>query len=229
MTEYGGHRILEAMHQAVNYTAEISRLIETSRPLSATRILEFGAGDGVFVRKMLANGLTIDCVEPDTGLQRELAPISGKVFADITLVDSGSYDFIYTVNVVEHIAELDGSLREMHRVLNPQGTLFVFTPAFRVLWTSLDDEVGHVTRFTRRTLSSALTSTGFIVSHVQYFDALGFPAALGVRLMERLNLFRYNSKNVGFYDRHLFPTSRAMDAMFHRVLGKNVVAVAKKP
>jgi hypothetical protein len=63
---------------------------------------------------------------------------------------------------------------------------------------------------------------------MKYFDSLGFLAALGVRLLEQANLFKYGSGSVGFYDRCLFPVSRKLDRLFKGVIGKNLVAVARR-
>jgi hypothetical protein len=42
---------------------------------------------------------------------------------------------------------------------------------------------------------------------MRYFDSLGFLATLGVCLLEQVNLFKYGSGSVGFYDRYIsFPS-----------------------
>ena len=83
-----------------------------------------------------------------------------------------SFPYIYTINVLEHLADIKGSLLEIHRVLQPGGTLFVFVPAFNFLWTSLDDEVGHVQRFTTRSLADAIRKAGFVIQTARYFNWL---------------------------------------------------------
>jgi hypothetical protein len=106
--------------------------------------------------------------------------------------------------------------------------LFVFVPAHEILWTSLDDEVEHVRRFDRHTLRAALERAGFHIEHLKYFDFLGFPAALGVRVLEQINLFKYGGSSVGFYDRYIFPISQQMDRIFKGAIGKNLVAIARR-
>ena len=117
---------------------------------------------------------------------------------------------------------------ELRRTLRKDGTLFVFVPAFRMLWTSLDDETKHITRFTRNTLLSALRGGGFEVTRMEYFDTLGFPACLAVRFMEALNVFRYEANSVRFYDRCVFPISHKLDGVFRHLLGKNLIAFARR-
>jgi SAM-dependent methyltransferase len=226
--EYTGRRILEVMHGAVRYTQSILDLVEKAWPPGAVNVLEFGAGDGAFVRKFRAKGADVDCVEIDQELRRSLQTLGGRVFVSTRGIADESYDFIYSINVLEHIPDLIVEAAELRRVLRPGGTLFVFVPAFPILWTSLDTEVGHVTRFTRASLMQALGLAGFRMSRVAYFDSLGFPAALTVRLLEKMGLFSYSDRTVEFYDGRILPLSRALDGLFHQLFGKNLVAVAHR-
>jgi SAM-dependent methyltransferase len=226
--DYTGRRILEAMHQAVRYTKAVADEIAKACPPDAKAILEFGAGDGAFLRQFRAAGKNVDGVEIDRDLRLGLAGQGACIFANIREVESNSYDYIYSVNVLEHIPDLVAEIAELKRVLRPGGVLFVFVPAFRILWTSLDTEVGHVTRFTRGSLNSALRAGGLRVTGMSYFDSLGFPAALAVRMLETLNLFSYGGGTVGFYDRYAFPLSRALDIALSGILGKNLIARARR-
>ena len=63
---------------------------------------------------------------------------------------------------------------------------------------------------------------------MEYFDSLGFPAALSVRLLEKFGLFSYNDNTVGLYDRWIFPVSRQADRAFRKLFGKNVLAMAER-
>jgi len=226
--DYTGRRILEVMHEAVNYTATIAGLVERAWPPAAESAVEFGAGDGAFARKFRSGGRRVECVELDDRLRAGLGADGFAVHANIRELADESCSFIYSVNVLEHIPDLDAELRALHRVLRKGGTFFVFVPAFRMLWTSLDTEVGHVTRFTRGSLSAALRRAGFEIDRLGYFDSLGFPAALAVRLMERMGMFSYGGGAVKLYDRYIFPVSRMMDAGLSPLLGKNLIATARK-
>src|SRR5262245_13503769 len=191
MNDYQGHRILEAMRSAPRYADAVFRQICSIAPPAGSALLDFGAGDGIFLEKFVVNGYRVDCVEPDVGLQRALSTLSGKVYPDIFSVPSSSYDFVYSVNVIEHITVVDKTLVEIRRVMRRGALIFVFVPAFNLLWTNLDHEVGHVQRFTRKTLNRALSLAGFEDIKFRFFDSLGFPAALTVRFLEKFGLFHY--------------------------------------
>jgi len=225
--EYEGHRFLEAMRSAPHYAEAIYRLIRSVAPATGP-ILDFGAGDGHFAEFFLRDGIGIECIEPDT---RNMAALSGmglKVKASLAEAGDNQFSFAYTINVLEHLHDVTVHARELHRVLQRDGRLFVFVPAFNLLWTSLDDEVAHVQRFTRRSLREVLQQAGFQVETLRYFDSAGFPAALAVKALERLGLFRYSPTTVGFYDRAILPISLAGDRFLSSVAGKNVIAIARK-
>ena len=101
----------------------------------------------------------------------------------------------------------------------------MFVPAFNA--TTLDDEVGHVQRFTKATLKIALLQGGFSPHRLHYFDCLGFPAALAIKLLERIGLFQYSGGTIGLYDRYVFPVSKELDRLLSPIIGKNVIAVAR--
>jgi SAM-dependent methyltransferase len=227
--DYAGHRILEAMRSAPRYADAVYSEIRAVAPLRGAAMLDFGAGDGVFFEKFANDGYAVDSVEPDPNLRLLLRRRCALVFEDVSAVPSDGYDFLYTVNVLEHIAALDDVMIQLRRVLRAGGLMFVFVPAFNVLWTSLDDEVDHVQRFTRKTLGGALNNAGFEILNLRYFDCLGFPAALMVRALEMKKLFRYSSKSVGFYDSFIFPMSRGLDRLTLGFFGKNLIALVRRP
>jgi SAM-dependent methyltransferase len=225
---YAGGRILEAMRAGLRYGEAIFTELRDAVPDDACTILDFGAGAGFFLKKFHAIGTAVDAVEQDEEFQAMLRPLAGKVWSDIRHVPKESFDFAYTVNVLEHILELDEACAHLARVLKPNRKLFIFVPAHKVLWTSLDNEVQHVCRFSRRSLRLALENAGFRIEDLRYFDSLGFPAALTVRILEKVHLFRYGSGSVGFYDRYVFPLSRRLDRLFEGAIGKNLIAIASR-
>ena len=112
--------------------------------------------------------------------------------------------------------------------LAPGGRLFIYVPAFPVLFTSMDAKVGHVRRYTRATLHASLTNAGFAIRTLRYADSLGFPATLAFKLFDN-GRGDVNRAMLRFYDRLAFPLSRALDALTHRWFGKNLLALAVKP
>jgi putative flippase GtrA/SAM-dependent methyltransferase len=225
---YAGVRILEVMHSAPRYADAVYAHARAAYTSAEGPILDFGAGDGAFVRRFLRDGTAVDCVEPDAANQSTLRALVPLVAPDIGTLEADHYAFVYTINVLEHLHDLDHYLAELYRVLRKGGRLFVFVPAFHVLWTSLDDEVEHIQRFTRQSLTANLENARFVIEASRYFDSAGFFAALTIRVLEKIGLFRYSSGTVSFYDWAILPVSLFGDCVLSRVVGKNVFAVARK-
>ncbi|MBX9775402.1 MAG: class I SAM-dependent methyltransferase [Xanthobacteraceae bacterium] len=192
-------------------------------------ILDFGAGDGVFAERFLVNDLPVDCVEPDPALRAMLAKTAKDVYTNIADVPIDHYDLVYSINVLEHIQNVENALDGIRRSMRSGAVFFVLVPAFPVLWTSLDDEVGHVQRFTRATLERCLASAGFQTIDIRYFDSIGFAAALSVRILEKVGLFQYSNNSVSIYDRYLVRPSLTIDRLTSRWFGKNLIATVRKP
>jgi SAM-dependent methyltransferase len=226
---YRGHRILDAMRSAPTYADAIFNLVNRAREDCDAPFLELGAGQGLWCKKFLLKGEAVDCVEPDLLFQAYLRTLGLFVFNDISEVADESYGFIFSINVIEHIDDIDRCAEQLLRALKPGGRLFIFTPAFNCLWTSLDTEVGHVRRFSAKEIKTVFCRIGFEVERLHYFDSLGVAALLGVRLAECVGVFKYTSNSIGFYDGICFPISQLLDHVLSFFIGKNIAAILVKP
>jgi ubiquinone/menaquinone biosynthesis C-methylase UbiE len=106
-------------------------------------VLEVGVGQGTHAqllalhcRSFTGIDLTSHAVEM-TGQRLQLFNIQGKVLqmdAEHMAFEDNSYDFVWSWGVIHHSADTRRILREMHRVLKPQGrcTVMVY---YRSWWT----------------------------------------------------------------------------------------------
>lgn len=102
------------------------------------RVLELGGGNGFQALLIDARGCqvsSIDVAPPSHRIQ--YFPVQGYDGRAIPY-PSDEFDLIFSSNVLEHIDDLDATLRESLRVLKPDGVAIHIlpTPAWR-LWTSL--------------------------------------------------------------------------------------------
>lgn len=93
----------------------------------------------------------------------------------------GSLSALVSMDVVEHIADEDAVLREYERVLAPGGVMLLQVPAYQWLWSSHDELVGHVRRYTASRLERAVRRAGFTVERLTYFHAWLLPLAALIR------------------------------------------------
>jgi SAM-dependent methyltransferase len=221
---YSGADNLEVMAEAENYNRYLLRTVQTHAPAGA-RILDFGAGGGQFAVPLAQLGLNLTALEPDEGLRRKIADRGVAAVASPEQLPDASFQYIYTLNVLEHIGDDVAALRQLHAKLTPGGRLLVYVPAFPVLYTSMDAKVGHVRRYTRRTLVAAIQAAGFALDRVAYVDSLGFWATLAFKAVgDRSG--DINRRALRLYDRVIFPLSRLLDALTHRWFGKNLLLIA---
>ncbi|MGC2425172.1 MAG: class I SAM-dependent methyltransferase [Nitrospirota bacterium] len=194
----------------------------------ALKALDFGAGIGTFSAALREKGLSITCVEPDSELRQRLESLNFESHADIRDVPENSFDYIYSLNVLEHIEDDLDALKNLYSRLRPGSRIFLYVPAFQCLYSSMDKKVGHFRRYDRRGIKAALESCGFVKIRTRYADSLGFVVTILYKLFgnKRGDL---NIKTIKLYDTVFFPISRAMDRFAGRFFGKNIIAVAIRP
>ena len=224
---YTGIDNLDAMREAERYNRWLLRQILDHAPPNAS-LLDFGAGAGTFCVPLHQQGLDIRCVEPDATLGAALRAQGLQVLGSAGDLAPGSLDYIYSLNVLEHIENDLAALRELHAALRPGGRLLIYVPAFQLLYSSMDRKVGHFRRYRRAALCARLREAGFILDDARYVDSLGFFAALAYRFVGSDN-GDLNAGSLRFYDRWIWPPSRALDRLLDRLLGKNLLAVAHRP
>ena len=140
-------------------------LLEALLPgLSGLRLLDAGCGGGEYVRALVARGadaLGIECTEDKLECARSLpASLARRISCgDIqrTEFDSGRFDAVLLNEVLEHVPDDAAALREMHRVLRPEGSLIVFSPnrlhpfeTHGVFALRSGRRISHATPFQRR-------------------------------------------------------------------------------
>ena len=134
---YTGIDVLETLGRATNYNSLMLDLILESSG-GRSRMLDFGAGMGTFAKLLRKKGVDVVCVEPDPGLAGGLARDGFLTFEDLNEVPDGSFEFIFTLNVLEHIADDGATFCRLAAKLARGGRLLIYVPAFECLWTSLD-------------------------------------------------------------------------------------------
>jgi len=225
---YEGSENLEVMREAVNYNRFLQDLIRRFA-LDTTAVLDFGAGVGTFTDSLGMPRDRVACVEPDTNAQAHLASLGFEAHADLSDVVNERFTYIFTLNVLEHIENDRAAVSELYRALRPGGRLFVYVPAFDVLYSAMDAKVGHHRRYRMKGMTHLLQSAGFHIKERAYTDALGFFATLAYKILDRQSDGTLNMAAVRFYDRYLFPFSRVLSLPLAKVLGKNLYIVAEKP
>lgn len=226
MTDYSGTDNLEIMSEAVNYNRFLKELV-LQHATHGDRILDFGAGIGTFASRVVQEGFDVSCLEVDEAQARTIVQQGLELVTSLADIGDEAYDYVYTLNVLEHIEDDAQALRDLFRVVKPGGKVLVYVPAMQILFSSMDRKVGHFRRYTKSSLVQVATGAGFTVAKCRYADSLGFPATLIYKWFGRDN-GELSKAPLILYDRIAFPLSRLLDVLCGFLLGKNVYAVLVK-
>jgi len=225
------------MALAVNYSRWI---LDSLWPFIGKHIVEVGAGVGSFSKMLLeTQPESMTLLEPSATLfpilTQRLPVIDTRGIAQArsaTLVQAFSGanasrqpDTAIYVNVLEHIADDEQELRDLHSILPASGRLLIFVPAHRWLMGTMDHQLRHVRRYTRDELTMKCRSAGFRIQLAEYFDVIGIaPWWLKYCLLKS---DRMEPTAVELYDRLIVPISRTLERFVTPPIGKSVILVAE--
>ncbi len=230
--DYAGTE-LEALQVLIHYRDWI---VDEFRPYLHGHAVEIGAGIGSYSRQLVEAVNHLDMIEPSTGLHQKLVAEFGNDRRITVLrataeewaaqAPADRYDAAIMINVLEHIADDAGILRQLHRTLRGDGKLLLFVPALMMLYSPLDRAFGHYRRYHRKELTDKVTSAGFNIHVCRYFDILGFLPWLVVNRWTGAQ--RFNPTAARLYDRIGVPLTRAIERLIPVPIGKNLLVIASR-
>ncbi|HEV2033372.1 MAG TPA: methyltransferase domain-containing protein [Candidatus Dormibacteraeota bacterium] len=205
------------------------------------RILDVGCGTGTMLIYLArfgnAQGVDIDEEAIEYCHARGLTQVSQSA-ADSLPFSNDTFELVTVLDVIEHIDDDVGVLREVRRVLRPGGRLLVTVPAYMFLWGRQDRVNLHKRRYVAPELRKRLQSAGFEVERLTYLNAFMFPAIAAIRLISRL--LPAPAENTSDF---AFPAPRPLNAVLSAVFGSeryilsrlnipfgvSIMALARKP
>ncbi|GAA0239119.1 class I SAM-dependent methyltransferase [Rhodanobacter caeni] len=76
---------------------------------------------------------------------------------------SASFDLVCALDILEHVADDEGALRELARVAAPGATVLLSVPLHPHSWTAFDEFVGHCRRYEPDHIQALLAQHGFTI------------------------------------------------------------------
>jgi SAM-dependent methyltransferase len=222
---------LESVASAVRYHDWLTSL---ALPHLGEHPLELGSGLGDYAQQWLDKGvdrITVTEVDPSRldHLRRRFAGndrVSVQLL-DVHAAEPAAHSAFVMFNVLEHIPDHVGALRAAHSLVRPGGKVIVFVPAFEFAMSRFDRAVGHVRRYTRASLTRALTDAGLIVQDARYVNLPGlFAWVVGMRL---LRMTPGDGRLLTLWDSLVVPLARKVERRFRPPFGQSVFAVAEVP
>jgi SAM-dependent methyltransferase len=193
------YKIMQAWHEqhdGIAVEADVKRLIEGEcRP--GCRILEAGSGAGNITnwfakRYPLVKFDGVDISRIGISMASQHAPENAKfLVGDLKKLsfDDGSFDFVFSQSVIEHVVGWEEALAELNRVLVPGGKLLI-----RVENAGVGD---HISRYrsllnyllcrnrTRYAMPSFELRPDSLADHEANFDVQGIPSDVLLKSMRR--------------------------------------------
>jgi SAM-dependent methyltransferase len=164
-----------------NYVRILSE-IHFDRPISDLKILDWGTGKGhvtYLLKKLGANPTSCDIeTDSDDSSFGQETPILNRYNIDVKPLshsfilpfDDNSIDIILSFGVLEHVENDFESLKQINRILRPNGLFFCFFLPYTFSWTQrlahLRGNYYHDRLYSRASVANLLNNSSFSIDDV---------------------------------------------------------------
>ena len=196
--------ILDAFSSAPNFNRWMA---DTIKPYAGKHVLEIGAGIGNLSRIMMGGRKRYVATDLDAEhLERLRARLSTRPHLETAILDAaraedglpfrGQMDTVVCLNVVEHIEDDLGALRNIHAALFEGGRAIILVPEGQSIYCSLDEELGHFRRYSEDQLRGRMVEAGFKVEAMLRFNRISRPGWwFNGKILKRRTISRSQLKN----------------------------------
>jgi SAM-dependent methyltransferase len=211
-----GSEILMRLNRAPRFTKWMADVI---KPYLGKRVLEIGAGIGNMTLNLIPrtvywatdiNPEYLDYLEDMRSSRPYLHVGYTNGMAGNSFPTGQAFDTVVCLNVVEHLSDDVGALRNMYQALDHGGRAIILVPNGPGLMGTLDEVLGHCRRYTPEQLISVGQQAGFRIEKLLKFNRAGVPAWwLNGKLLHRttFGMFQIRVLNV------LTPIFRRIDSL----------------
>lgn len=166
------------------------------QPGTASKCLDYGAGRGEFAAALISQGCDQVYVFEPFGKPRDIGV--AKWVANLDDLEGEHFDWIFLIEVIEHMRDPVSELKNVRRLMRPGGRLFITTPNARGLrarvegyrWREAQNPT-HVNLFTAAALKDCLRKAGFSKTIRSYkpvrFNATGI-RSIALSIAQRLGV-----------------------------------------
>lgn len=210
------------------------------------RVLDLGCGNGGFLPGLAELGERVfpaDISLDSLGHCSERGFPAGVVSDGYALPYADeSFDLVCMFDAIEHIPDDHRVMREVARVLRPDGICFVSVPAYQFLFANNDRIAQHQRRYTRATLRTVYDQAGLGVERLSHMNVFLFPlilpAVLAIKVGEKYLPHREEARHTNlswplprFVNRILagvFAAELPFTRRFNWPVGHSIAAIGRK-
>jgi len=225
--------ILDAFSDAPKFNRWMA---DTIKPYIGKNVLEIGAGIGNLSRLLIAGRSRYVATDLDhEHLDRLHVRLSMRPKLEVAHLDAArakdycrfrrQMDTVVCLNVLEHIEDDLGTLRNIHSLLQEEGRAVILVPEGQKLFGTLDEELRHCRRYSAAQLHERMTEAGFVVERILDFNRAARPGWwLNGTILRRRTISRFQLKNFN----RLVPLLRHIDAHLPWP-PVSIIAIGRKP
>ena len=213
-----------------------------------TNILEVGSGASRSFTKLI--------VEHNPGLKRVLSIEPSEILMDafdsksdfkfpktaefqncdvfdLDLKETGKFDTVLFIHVLEHIKEDRMALNHVHQFLEPGGKVLIEVPAIQSLFSVHDEILGHHRRYSKKTLKAAIDTEKYKIHRIWYNDFVGILGSFyyfklrKVKLKDKEGEKAFNSSGA-FYDKFIIPFQKNLEKVVTPPIGLSLNVILEK-
>jgi 2-polyprenyl-3-methyl-5-hydroxy-6-metoxy-1,4-benzoquinol methylase len=180
--------VLAAERAYPNSTVDARRMVANIRAMVGTgtrRLLDVGAGFGLFAREAVAAGFDVDCVEVGTFERRCIRQFAGVEATPVMFEDfdgsPSSYGAVLMSQILEHTVDPQRWVSKAAGLLRPGGVLAIAVPNFESLFVrilgSREMHISppeHLNFFSLAGLDRLLSAQGMVIEKSESITRLPF-------------------------------------------------------
>lgn len=152
-------------------------------------ILDAGCGTGGFAEKMSAHAnvicLDTSAIALEYCHKRGLTDTHQCILSEFDK-SNRRIDGITMLDVIEHIEDDYGVVRDAYSLVDKGGYLIATVPAYQWLWCKHDEIHMHYRRYNMQSISKVIESAGFKIRYASYFNTFLFLPAILKRFLDKL-------------------------------------------
>jgi SAM-dependent methyltransferase len=168
------------------YRAKSAAMLRLLHGTPFDEVLDVGAGSGLFSRYLLTHTACRAATCVDLNYPQDWREThAGKPMHFVRQIDTFDGSLALMMDVLEHVADDVGLLREYAAKMQPGSRILITVPAMPWMWSSHDVFLEHYRRYTRRSLDRVIEAAGLKRLTSCYYFGLTLPLAAGVRLGRR--------------------------------------------
>jgi SAM-dependent methyltransferase len=208
--------------------------VERMRPWLQGRTLEIGSGTGAISKQLIRQpSLVVSDPRADYRdlLQRLFGEYPHVEVVPFTLGEPCAalagrrFETVVCANVLEHVEDDVGALRQVFDLLEPGGRVLLVVPLLRALYGEIDRAIHHFRRYGGDEIAEKLAKAGFEVEHREPLNALGIPGWwLNSRVLRRRSVPGVQAR----INDWLVPLLR-LERRLGLPFGMSLLAVGRKP